>query len=116
MIYIRELSQEEVVHFSFESVEIAEEWILSILRAMKGKSLNGATPCESSPIDDSIRRLLCEFDGSVSSCPRSPLKTPSLVDNRATQLELVECVSERSVGTHGDCVLALCERFVLFCV
>ena len=52
----------------------------------------------------------------MDSCPYYFMKIPSLVDNRAAQLELVECISERSVGTHGDCVLALCERFVLFCV
>ena len=81
MVYIRELSQEEVLHFSLESVESAEEWIHSILHAMKGKSLNGPMTPESSPIDDSILCLLAEFDGCDSSCRRSPLKTPSLVDN-----------------------------------
>ena len=40
MIYIHELNQEEVLHFSLESVERAEERIVSILRAMKGKSFN----------------------------------------------------------------------------
>ena len=81
MIYIRELSQAEVLHFSLESVECAEEWIVSILRAMKGKSLNESITPEWSAIDDSILCLLAEFDGSDSTCRRSPLKTPSLVAN-----------------------------------
>ena len=88
MIYIRELSQEEVLHFSLKSVESAEEWIVSILRAMKGKSLNEPIPPEWSAIDDSILCLLAEFDGSASSCQRSPLKTPSLVDNRDSELRV----------------------------
>ena len=81
MIYIRELSQEEVLHFSLGSVESAEEWILCILRAMKGESLSEPITPESSSIDDSILCVLAEFDGSDSSCRHSPLKTPSLVDN-----------------------------------
>ena len=88
MVYVRELSQEEVLHFSLESVERAEEWIVSILRAMKGKSLNESIPPEWSAIDDSILCLLAEFDGPDSSCRRSPLKTPSLVDNRDSELRV----------------------------
>ena len=88
MVYVRELSQEEVLHFSLESVESAEEWIVSILRAMKGKSLNEPIPPEWSAIDDSILCLLAEFDGSDSSCRRSPLKTPLLVDKCDTELRV----------------------------
>ena len=88
MVYVRELSQEEVLHFSLESVESAEEWIVSILRAMKGKSLNESITPEWSAIDDSILCLLAEFDGCDSSCQRSPLKTPSLVDNCDSELRV----------------------------
>ena len=88
MVSVRELSQEEVLHFSLESVESAEEWIVSILRAMKGKSLNESITPEWSAIDDSILCLLAEFDGSDSTCQRSPLKTPSLVDNCDTELRV----------------------------
>ena len=88
MIYIRELSQEEVLYFSLGNIESAEEWIVSILRAMKGKSLNESITPEWSAIGDSILCLLAEFDGSASSCQRSPLKTPSLVDNRDSELRV----------------------------
>ena len=88
MVYVRELSQEEVLHFSLKSVERAEEWIVSILRAMKGKSLNEPITPEWSAIDDSILCLLAEFDGSDSTCQRSPLKTPSLVDKCDTELRV----------------------------
>ena len=88
LIYIRELSEEEVLHCSLESVESAEEWIISILRAMKGKSLNEPISLKWSAIEDSILCLLAEFDGSDSTCRRSPLKTPSLVDNCDTELRV----------------------------
>lgn len=83
MIYIRDLNQGEVLHFSLENVESAEEWILSILRAMKGKSLQKPFTPLSSSSDDSILSLLSEFDTCVPSYPHSPLKTPSLVDNHS---------------------------------
>ena len=76
------------MHFSLESVERAEEWIVSILRAMKGKSVSEPITPEWSAIDDSILCLLAEFDGSDSSCRRSPLKTPSLVDKCDTELRV----------------------------
>ena len=82
------MSQEEVLHFSLESVERAEEWIVSILRAMKGKSVSEPITPEWSPIDDSILCLLAEFDGCDSSCRCSPLKTPLLVDNCDTELRV----------------------------
>ena len=88
MVYVRELSQEEVLHFSLESVESAEEWIISILRAMKGKSLYEPITLKWSAIEDSILCLLAEFDGSGSTCRRSPLKTPSLVDNCDIELRV----------------------------
>ena len=82
------MSQEEVLHFSLKSVESAEEWIVCILRAMKGKSVSEPITPEWSPIDDSILCLLAEFDGCDSSCRRSPLKTPLLVDNCDTELRV----------------------------
>ena len=76
------------MHFSLGSIESAEEWIVSILRAMKGKSVNEPLTPEWSAIDDSIVCLLAEFDGSDSTCRRSPLKTPWLVDNYDTELRV----------------------------
>ena len=78
------------------------------------KFMPSSKPISSFPHTISI--ITFEIGWIMDSCPYYFMKIPSLVDNRAAQLELVECVSERSVGTHGDCVLALCERFVLFCV
>lgn len=79
MIYLRNLNEEEVLHFSLESVESAEDWILSILRAMKGKSLREPVTPQLWTIDDSISCLLSEFDACAAASSYPPPKATSLV-------------------------------------
>ena len=66
------------MRFSLESVDDAEEWLCSILCAMKAKPLLDS-PISESLSDDSIAALLSEWDEFGLSHPPSLVKVSSLV-------------------------------------
>ena len=87
IIYIRDLFQHEIVHFSLESVENAEDWLCSILCALKAKPLLDS-PISEPLSDDSITALLSEWDQFGISHPPPSVKVSSLMNvSLQTQLE-----------------------------